>query len=85
MKDYNILYLPVILLFIGIYGCLILTLGLFIGVKSFDNVVVKSYNYLKDKFYFQILLFLLNVFLWILLWHYYLHNYLYTIINNFKY
>lgn len=83
MKDYNILFFPLLLTFAIVYGTFILLFGLFIGVNKIDKFVIDLYNKLKEKIYFHVFCFFANLYIYILLINHFFPDFLYNLINKF--
>ena len=82
----NLLYLPVIILFLIIYLPVIFIISFFTDIETFDKKIMKTYKKANEKIIFQVVLFLFNVSLWIFCWFTFLqkvlHDSLFKILFN---
>jgi len=82
MKELNILYTPLILAFLIVYLLFFFTIGLFVGINTFDTIIKNIYKLLEEKIYFHIFCFIVNVYLWYLIFHFWLYEYILKLINS---
>lgn len=82
MEKYNILYAPLIIVFMAIYLILIIPFGTFFGVEKFDKVIMSVIKFSTEKKFMAPIVFLLNLTCWFFAWKYGLKIYFYKLINS---